>query len=265
MSKKNKNLKIVKVTSFLTMLRQIHLGGLLEECVLTIKEGVGHVEAVDITNSLIVICTKSLMSKNVSAQLGLGNLDILIKFLSTIDNDKLHLKYNESNETSGFELKKSNGRRKLNYLLTQPDLIATQLQSDEKKKKDPYKKMLAMMDYKIALTSSFIKDFLSYINLLKTKDVSLEFDGSELVTFICGGTNDHKFELVLSTKVESDEDESDEFNIKINGEFLAKILMAIDFDNDNPPTLSFAEDKLVMIEDGNAAWALVPLTDLDSE
>lgn len=265
MKKKNKNLKVVKTASFLTMLRQIHLGGLLEECVLTIDNGKAKVEAVDITNSLIVISNKAIMSKNVNAQLGLGNLDILIKFLSTADNDNLHFKYDVDSNTSGFELKKPNGRRKLNYLLTQPDLIATQLQSDEKKKKDPYKKMVAMMDYKIVLTSSFIKDFLSYINLLKTKDVSLEFDGDEQVTFICGGTNDHKFELVLSTKVESDGDESDDFNIKINGEFLAKIFMTIDFDDDDPPYLSFAEDKLVMIENNNAAWALVPLTDLDSE
>jgi hypothetical protein len=200
------------------------------------------------------------MSKDVDVTLGLGNIGLLIKFLSTIDNDKLLFKYNDTN----FGLKKPNGRRKLNYLLTNPELIATQLQADDKKKKDPYKKMKRMMEQQVELTESFIKDFLSYIGLLKTKDVSLEFDGDEELIFICGGTNDHKFELALSTEVEGEE-KSDGFNIKVNGEYLANVLSAINFNNDSPPILSFVEDKLIMIENDGAAWALVPLADSEEE
>lgn len=257
---KRTNKNTIKTASLLGMLRQIHLGGLLEECVLEIKDGVARVEAVDITNSLIIICQKTIMNKNISVDLGLGNIGILLKFLSTMDNDKLVFKHSDT----GFELKKTNGRRKLDYLLTNPELIATQLQADEEKKKDPLKKMHNMMGQKIELTQSFIKDFLSYINLLKTKDVSIEFDGDEEVAFICGGKNDHNFELILSTEAES-EDEEDAFCIKVNGEYLANIFTTISFDEDDPPMLSLAEDKLVMIENDSATWALVPLTVTDSE
>lgn len=239
------------------MLRQIHLGGLLEECVLEIKNGVAKVEAVDITNSLIIICKKPIMGKDTSIDLGLGNLSILIKFLSTVANDKLAFKHNDT----GFELKKTNGRRKLAYLLTNPELIATQLQADEKRKKDPLKKIQRMMEQNIELTQSFIKDFLSYITLLKTQDVSIEFDGEEEITFVCGGKNDHNFELTLSTEVENEEGE-DAFNIKVNGEYLASIFSTINFDEDHPPTLSLAEGKLVTIENDNAVWALVPLAEV---
>lgn len=250
----------IKVAPFLGMLKQIHLGGLLDECVLEIKEGMGHTESVDITNSLIVICDRPVASKDINVELGLGNISLLIKFLSTIDSNELLFKYKDT----GFELKKPNGRRKINYLLTNPELIATQLQADDEKKKDPYKKMKRMMEQKVELTESFIKDFLSYIGLLKTKDVALEFDGEEELAFVCGGTNDHKLKLILSTEVESAE-ESDEFKIKVNGEFLASVFSTIDFNEDSPPILSLAEDKLIMIENDNAAWALVPLTDSDEE
>lgn len=256
MKKRNKN--TIKTTALLNMLKQIHLGGLLEECVLEIKDGKAKVEAVDITNSLIVICNRPILGKDTTINLGLGNINILIKFLSTMNNEKLTCKYNNN----GFELKKADGRRKLSYLLTNPELIATQLQADEKKKKDPLKKMHRMIGPKICLTQSFIKDFLSYIGLLKTKDVSIEFDGEEEVSFICGGKNDHNFKLTLSTEAECDNNDN-EFNVKVNGEYLANIFTTIDFDEEEPPVLSLAEDKLVMIENDFATWALVPLTDID--
>lgn len=242
------------------MLKQIHLGGLLDECVLEIKEGKGHTESVDITNSIIVICDRLVAGKDINVTLGLGDISLLIKFLSTIDSTELSFK----NKDTNFELKKPNGRRKLNYLLTNPELIATQLQADDEKKKDPYRKMKRMMEQKVELTESFIKDFLSYINLLKTKDATLEFDGEEELAFVCGGTNEHKLKLILSTEVESDE-ESDGFNIKVNGEYLADILSTVNFNEDSPPTLSFVKDKLIMVENDNAAWALVPLTDDSDE
>ena len=260
---KNKGKSIIKRQPCLDILRDVHLGGLLEECIIKINKGKAKVEAVDITNSLIVICNKTIASKDITAELGLGNLDLLIKFLSTVEDSKLSFKYKDG--SSKFELARKDKRRKLNYLLTQPELIATQLQIDEDlENEEPYDKMKNMMEYSVELSSSFVKDFLSFIKLLKTKDVSIEFDGEEEVTFVCGGTNDHKFELVLSAKVEGDED--DPFNIKINGDHIARIFEVIDFkEDDDYPKLSFAEDKLVMIENGNTSWALVPLTDISGE
>lgn len=262
-SLKSKDKSIIKTQQCLTMLRQVHLGGLLEECIIKINKGKAKVEAVDITNSLIVICNKTIASKDITTELGLGNLDLLIKFLSAVEDPKLFFKHKD--DSSKFELARKDKRRKLNYLLTQPELIATQLQvdEDEEEDEDPYQKVKNMMEYSVELSSSFMKDFLSFIKLLKTKDVSIEFDGEEEVIFVCGGTNDHKFELVLNKGVEGDE--CDPFNIKINGEHIARIFEVIDFDEENPAMLSFTEDKLVMVEDGSTSWSLVPLTDISGE
>ena len=101
MTTKRTTKNTIKTDPLLNMLKQIHLGGLIEECVLKIKDGVAKVEAVDITNSLIIICKKTIMGKDISVDLGLGNIGILIKFLSTIDNDKLIFKHSDA----GFEQK----------------------------------------------------------------------------------------------------------------------------------------------------------------
>jgi len=46
---------------------------------------------------------------------------------------------------------------------------------------------------------------------------------------------------------------------------LLEFFNTIGFDEDEPPVLSFAEEKLIMIEAEGTVWALVPLTDLENE
>ena len=85
MVKKSKTKKnTIRVTPFINMLKQIHLGGLLDECVLEIKEGKGHTESVDITNSLIVICDQLVASKDINIKLD----SLLLKLEARNDSTK---------------------------------------------------------------------------------------------------------------------------------------------------------------------------------
>lgn len=261
MAKKQKS--TIRTRNLLNMLRQVYLNGILEECVLKVKKGKGMIEAVDMTNSLIVISENPIMSKDVSTTLGLGNLELLIKFLSTLEEDKVIFK-NKKKDDYKFFIQRSDSRRKLEYLLTGTDLIATKLESEKKKKKSVYQRMTGMMDYSVELTSTFIKDFLSYVSLLKTKNVLVKYNHKkEKISFVCGTTNEHRFRLSLSNPVEGEEGKS--FNIKVNGEYLSRIFSVIDFNEEEPPTLSFADEKPIMIENGKTAWALIPLEELEEE
>ena len=114
--------------------------------------------------------------------MGLGNLELLIKFLSTLEEDKVIFNEKKKDDYKFF-IQRADSRRKLEYLLTGTDLIATKLET-EKKKKSTYKRMTEMMDNNVELTSTFIKDFLSYISLLKTKNVLMR---SEFVPRIWDG------------------------------------------------------------------------------
>ena len=262
MAKKKKN-STIRTGNFLNMLKQVHLNGVLEECVLEVKKGKGKIEAVDMTNSLIVISENPIMSKDITTTLGLGNLELLIKFLSTIDEDKVIFK-NKKKDDHKFFIQRSDSRRKLEYLLTDEDLIATKLET-EKKKKSTYQRMAGMMDHSVELTSTFIKDFLSYISLLKTKNVLMKYNHKkEIILFVCGSSNEHRFRLTLSNSVEGNEEDKS-FDIRINGEYLSRIFSVINFNDDEPPTLSFADEKPIMVEDGKTAWALIPIEDIEED
>ena len=243
----------------LRLLRHCHLGGVLEEFVLNVEDGKGTVEAVDMTNSLIVISRQRVMGKGTDATLGLGNIDLLIRFLSSMEEEKALAMKITANKLS---ITRGKGTRQLKYLLTQADLIGTRLVLDEDEEENPYDKFDSMMQYAVTLGEDFIKDFLSYIGILATKDVVLKYDGGMRfqVTFVCGGAEDHQAELVLQSEVEGGEDEDEEFELQLNGEHLARIFNVIEYDEAEPPILKFAEDKPMMINIDNTTWALMPIT-----
>jgi len=256
MKKKKKKKSIVKTKKLLSMLKKVHLGGIFDECILKIKKGKGEIIAVDITNSMIVMANGSIMSGGVSGVFGLGNLELLVKFLSSIEEEKVPFK----SSRNYFTIRRTDNKRRLDYLLTQTELIATRF-DEEDEEETPYNKLNKMMKQSINLNGSFAKDFLTYIGLLKTKQVTMMYDGSENVSFICGSSEGHKFEIQPDSKVE--QEDGKEFQIKINGEHLSRILSAIDFDEEELPVLSFAKNKPIMIEEGSIAWVLVPIIDIE--
>ena len=243
----------IKTKSLLKTLKKIHLGGIFEECLLKVRKGVAAVSAVDITNSLVIVLADPVMSKDCKFQLGIGNLDLLVKFLSTIEDKKLGLSVDSNHMT----MTRGDKRRKLDYLLTEPDLIGTSLSNDD----DPYKKISSMVEFKTTLTQSTIKDFLTYINIVSVKDIVIKFDGDEKLSIVCGGNNDHQFELVIDSDIEGEANNSDEdgFEILINGDHLARVLNIIEYDEDNPPILRFGEGVPVVIEDDRTFWALMSI------
>ncbi len=259
MAKKKKD--IIKRQPFLNVLKQIHLGGVIEECEVVVEKGKINIEAVDISNSLIAISrgTRAL-PKGEELRLGLGNLEILTKFMSSFDDNILY-----KNRETAIMLKRKDGRRKLNYLLTQPEMIATRLRTEEDDEDDdPLEKIEEMTNYVAELTPTLIKDYLSYIAMVNTKDATLSYDG-ETVNFTCGAEDDHQFSLELSSDVSTTGDEEEPCQIKINGEHLAKIFGVLEYDEDEPPTIHFNEDVPVLIMSQTCSWALIPVTELDED
>ena len=263
--KKSKKKATIKTEAMLSLLKQVHLGGVVEECSIAIKKGKGHIEVVDITDSMVIIANKTIAGKSISHELGFGNLELLISFLSTIEDSKIHMNYKTGNDY--FVLRRADGRRKLNYLLTQVELIATNLSLEEDEEDiDAYKQMKELMEYSVDLTPALIKDFLKYIAILKSKETTIHFDGEESITFLLGSKDDHQFELRLSEEVEFlGDDDTIEFDMVINGEHLAKVFGAIIFDDEDPPKLSFSEENPIMIEVEGISWSLKQLADFEDE
>lgn len=259
MGKKGKRLKSFINTSVAsTMLKQIHLGGVINECVIEIVKGKASVEAIDITNNLVYISTAKIGSKRVSNTIGIGNIELLAKFLSTMTESKLSVDFTENR----MLLTRKDKRRRLEYLLSQPALIATKLRmDDDDQDEDMAEKFLNMIEIRADLSESFIKDFNSYISTLKTKIVTIEIDGDDAV-FALGPKSEHQFKLSLELN-----ESSDEFTLRVNGDYLSKIFSVIEFGDENaePVTIGFGEEKPIVIEMEESIWAIVPSEEMEED
>ena len=252
MAKSLKGLKLDR-TRILNILKNCYLGGLIEECILKIKNGKGIIEAVDITSSIIVVTKKRILPKGINTILGIGNIDLLAKSISAMpDNIKAFL------GDDYFSISNSGGRRKLIYLLTDPDLISTKIEMDDNEK--ILDKIRKSSKYTAELTESFIQDFQTNISLLKIKEVSLKAKGDAL-TFVCGGENDHQYKMRLENEIDCDEN----MEVKLNGENLSKVFSVISRDEDEPVTIQFGENSPLVINGKDSVWALTPLAGLEDE
>lgn len=260
--KKKGKADTIKRENLLTMLRQCYLGGALKECILNIEEGIGTIKAIDITNTITIFIKGNIgktIGKTIDTELGLGNLELLIGFLASMEDNKVLISIDS--QGNHLELKREDKQRKLKYLLTIPDVIVTRM---EKKKKSPFEALEKKMEYEIELNKKTIRDFLSYSGMLKEKNTIIrlsEIEGGKRLSIIYGNTTEHQFEIVLNDNFKDSED--DEFDININGEFIAKIFNVIDYDEDDAPTLAFTNSEMpVLIKDKDTLWFITPITEV---
>jgi len=246
----------VRTSNLLSLLKQTHLGGIINECVLTVNKGKGLIEAIDITNTVVFIAKGNIGSRRFKGEYGLGNLDMIIKFLSTMQDSKLNVKTTENR----LVLARKDARRRLDYLLSQPQLIATRLRMDDNDE-DIKAKFLDAIEHTAELDERFVKDFGSYMATLKTKIVTIRVDGDD-VWFDLGPKSEHQFKLSLELEEPSD----DVFQLKVNGEYLARIFSAIEFDDEEPTTINFGdEDAPIVITSVLGMWAVSPSEELEEE
>lgn len=248
---------LLKTKGFLIILKQCYLSGIIEECELKIDRGRGKIEAVDISNQIILATEQKIIgNRKFKITIGLSDLELLFKFVQSLDSESEEVKIKFGNRYMILKAK----RRSLDYILTDPDLIMTK--PEHEGKESPQDKIFSLMRYSASLSSSIIKDFLSYISLLKTKDTMIVLKKRN-ISFICGSDLEHQITLELDNKTNKNVDKS--FRVKINGEHLAKIFQTIDYDSDEPPEIHLAKNKPVMIICGRASWSLVPLSDEEGE
>jgi len=247
--------KQIVTKTMLSILKQTYLGATINECVISIEKGKGTIEAVDITNTLVFISTASVASKKVSCAIGLGNIEMIIKFLSTMTDSKLHFKLTDDR----MLISRKDKRRRLDYLLTQPSLIGTRLRlDDEDEDVEPLEAYLNTIEVRAELNESFVKDIGSYLSTLKTKSLSIKVKDKD-VAFTLGPKTEHQFKLSLPLMDSKDND----FSLKINGEYLAKILSSVEFDEDNVPTIGFSEEGPVVVECDSSMWAITPSEEME--
>jgi len=250
----------IRTKNFIALLKRVHLGGIIEDAVAVINGKKCSIEAVDLSNNLVVV-TSAVISKQKSGELllGLGGIESLIKFFGTIKEPVINTSLSENK----LVFIRKDKRRQMKYLLSDPSMVATVLDKDDPEE-NTAELFRGMQEYKVTLTREVIQDFHSYIGLSKSKTTEIAYDGPE-ITITIGSDIEHQFSITIDSEVEDINGDGDDITLKVNGDFLDKVLSAIEIDEENPPQLWIGDSKPMLITDAETIWALLPSAEGETE
>jgi hypothetical protein len=247
MTKKTKEANIVtvdakKLTSFLS---KIHLGGLLNECILQSNEEFVSASSIDPSN-IIFLSIQDDIDISPLGNLGIGDIGIIYKFVGDCPTDELTLVRKDNRIVivhSGIRIE---------YLLTDRSLITTSV--EDGKLEDIVKKC----EYSFTLTK-YIKDaFLSAINTLKVKTVSIVVDNG-LVVLTGGLSHEHTFKLHDPIPLE-DGSITESFMCSFYADYIKAVFSVLDFKENEEPIIIFSPDYPMVVQEDSNSWVVFPLT-----
>lgn len=238
----------IKINTFNRLLRRVHLNGLIEECVLNEgKNGVNSIQAIDLTNSLILSVTGKTNFEEFD-QLGLSDLGTLCKYLENAE-DKTDLNVVEN------RLVFKNKFGSFKYLLSQPDLIPTSL--DEK---DALSNLVDNCTHEVTLQEEFQKNFSQNMALTKTNNVSIIV--GENIIMSGGLDSEHQFSLKIGKPTVLKATREEKFSIPIYGTHFGAVLNVLDWSvRENLPKLLIKKGRPVIVKQGKDVWALTISTE----
>lgn len=222
------------------ILKRVHLNGLVDECLLRIKDNLASVQVIDVTNTIAIHSQAEIESDDLT--LGLSNLKIVHKFLASTDKPVTYKIKGEK-----LSLIKS-GKDKLNLLMLDEDSVPT-MPNKPFNKKEAVKE--ALTTFKV--TSRFREKLIEYQNLLSLESVTISAKENK-ISLSSTSIREKGFSTSKVAKCESvDEDCSTEIYVS----HLIEILKVLD--GEEKVIVHLGNDKTLVVECGDDFWALMPI------
>lgn len=218
------------------LLQRVHLKGLIQECVLTVSDGVATVQAIDMSNSIFLHCSQKVGGEDM--ELGFNNLSTLTKYLD--DSGEVEFKIGDKWLTI-----KRKGQGQLKFLLLEITQVPTAV-----KEPDAVKKIKKMEGNAIPITDELRERFAYYFGLVKNK--SVVFSITKKKVYIRSNRNDpEQFQFAVGKTKAGD------MEVEVYSEHLLSIL---DHANGKKSSLHLAEETPVVVHYNKTnLWALTPI------
>lgn len=251
--KKNKNVSVVDSKGFSDMLKKVYLGGIVPEAVIDFDEGL--IEAVDISNSLFLHVHYDSEDFNGFGQVGLGDLSLLCKYLEASQGE-----VNIGKNGNRLDIRGAGGGN-LKYLCQEVEFISTSVKGIE------LSKLFEPCLLSCRIEENVCKQYLMYSSLVKTKAVEFVIDDEGAINAIGGLESEHKFTLDIGeAKVLPKQKFKKGFSIKVYASHLREVLSVLSWEDKEKPELMFAPNHpLLLKQNDDAFWALLPLSENQSD
>jgi len=234
------------VARLVQSLESVFLGGIIGECVVTIKNNNAHIKAMDMTSS--VYAQTDAPFEHADDTIGFGDVSLLVKYLKSYASANMDFVRNDNVMT----IKPENGGV-LKYLLSQVDLVPTYNGEWEESGVDPIAMAVEAASCKAVIKEESVKEFLKLMSLFKPNGVTVTLSKRGKVTLHGGNTTQHQFNVVIGESAEAVEPAQ----IKLYGNNITAVLTAVDFTD--PVNMYFVNGEIAIVTE-NAAWVLRPLS-----
>jgi hypothetical protein len=223
-----------------TLLNRTHLNGTMDECILKVNKGIGHIIALDMSNSVMVDVSEKLPGLD-DGEYGVGKLDSLVKFLEMCKDEDLTYTIDEK----WLTLRRP-GHGKFSILLLEIALVGTQVEADPE-----FDKNMTEYPFKIPILQEYIDDAQNYITIVGGQQVSFHITPKGKIILSNSTTNENeRFETPFGSV-----EPTDGFTIAVYSQQLSRVFAAMTINEKSK--LYLAKDRPVIIQqDAVNAWAL---------
>ena len=235
---------ITDANAFSSLLRRVHLSGIIGECVVNIEGGVVNIEALDCTNSVFVHGSAKVAEEG-DAVFGIGNMSTLAKFLT--GNDSVEIKIQKSKDSEWLTAKRK-AYGSVKFLLLDPTEVPTAVQET-----GVAEKISSGASNSTVILDKAVNGLVDLCGMVGSLTVDLTVKGG-LLTVSTAERAPQQFRVPFG-KMNKKED----FTVRIYSEHLLPVLKELDFSDDKKPKLFLGENAPVIVKQGGVLWAITPL------
>ncbi len=242
-------LVINHANTFSSLLRRVHLGGIIGECVVNIEEGSVTIEALDCSNSVFVHASAKVADEG-STVFGLSNISTLSRFLDKGEDAQLDISKKKGSDADWLVAKRK-GHGSVRLLLTDVEEIPTNVNDDRAKDN-----ILKTTKVVLPLKETICNRLVELISLVGASAIQLTSKGGTIKAS-APRSDPQQFETSLGKVTKG---KGKDFSVKVFTEHLLPVLKELDFgDSKKPKLLLGAKSPVVIQQNKNSCWALMPV------
>lgn len=230
--------------SLSALLERVHLGGLINEAVLTVQDNVGSIQAVDLTNSVFVACSAEVeMEDN---ELGLGNVGLMAKFLG--EEGEVNVTLAEK-----FATLKRRGHGQVRIQLIVPDEVPTAVV-----KEGAVKGLLGACSAAFPLAQEAVERLSYYVGLTGGDTIVFTIGKNGKVSVSSDEKEANQFEFPFG---KADPAPKEDLKVVVFGKYAAQVFKVLEWvEGETTPSAHVGPGVPLCITQGDDSfWAITPI------
>lgn len=241
----------IEILALSNFLKSVWLNGTINECALKVKDGNCIINAIDVTNSMLIKATAKIEFPD--SEIGIIDLGSMIHVLDSCKGQS-YLSYKIDDKAINFKIKK---RGDVQFALGKTNAISSAVKDDLKKINDMIRSKTLLT---FELSQDIINNFKYFMGAFNNEIVTIEaFQGKIKIKGSFEKIRSFSF-MVNDENIDKKSNDNDDVMISVDAKFLTSIFALPFIQEDKTCTVNFKKDSPLIIKSQNAVWLLSPIS-----